>query len=395
MENNGGIHYCDFRLMDDMSPFTAREKVSNHSRPPYFYLNPSEGFLSETFYGRWGTYDKGPSKWQDFDTTLLTNLRWSSYNWEGRFKTDLQIIALPEFLCRYGFVSSFASQINRFRLAGGIEVPGEMLHELVYLALLSSSQVMFYYILEIFIGEKEIMLEKYRSAKKENNGDTDVTVFRKYQAICREHEFPSMTGGPYTRVQPQPVTHAIFKCDDALRNNLKKIPQLLHNLDTGKYLGHDGLVSGPTATRLKQVGEVASLSFAPLAVFCGLATTEHAINTAKQSPLNTESTNSYFHNLKKFMDKHDNQEGQKELNWEKQIYVPYFLRMFRSIAKSWGTVAGSIENGCCATFRGSQKVDVFFRNQDLYILDDLCSLPKVKRYGSDEWVELTFSSNNN
>lgn len=395
VENNGGIHYCDFHLTDQMQSFIAKQEVFVHKtpkRPPYFYLKPSKETLSETFYERWLKDENQPSRWKGFDTMLLTNPRlvtnpkWLSFDWDGRFKEPMKIIALPEFLCRYGFVSSFASQINRFRDHGEVKAPDEMLFQLIYIALLSSSQVLFYYVLDIFIQEKGMMLSKYYITKTLNNNDTDVTVFRRYQSVCKECEFPIMTGGPYNRFQPQPVKNNIFKCDVALRTNLKKIPQLIHNLERGKCLDTDGLLSKPTAKRLLVVGDVASLSFAPLVVFCGLATSVHSVNTAKQSPPNVDTPNSYYPKLVDFLVEHGYEEEEKTKP-EKQSSL---LRMFRSIAKSWGTVGGSIENGCCAAFRRSPKKDVFFANQDLYLLDDLCSHPKVKRYGSDVWEELTF-----
>merc|ERR1719222_899928 len=84
-----------------MQSFIAKQEVFHKTpkRPPYFYLKPSKETLSETFYQRWGK----PSRWKGFDKMLLTNPRlvtnpkWLSFDWDGRFKQPLKIIALPEF----------------------------------------------------------------------------------------------------------------------------------------------------------------------------------------------------------------------------------------------------------------------------------------------------------
>ena len=130
---------------------------------------------------------------------------------------------------------------------------------------------------------------------------------------------------------------------------------------------------------LAVVGEVASISCAPLLVFIGLAKGEHAINTAKQSLVNTKTGNSYYHSLVSFLDEHDNAVPKTKKD------PKFLLRLFRGIAKSWNTVIGSVENGCCAAFRVAKKCDVYFRGQEIYNLDDSSSNVMAKAFGSETW----------
>ena len=172
-----------------------------------------------------------------------------------------------------------------------------------------------------------------------------------------------------------------------LRACLEKIGPIIDHIEAGHYLDKGGLLVKPPGLELTLVGPVASLSFAPLVVFTGLARGAHAVNTARQSRVNTTTPNSYFKALTKYLDDYDTAEPKTKKDDK------FLLRIFKAIAKSWNTVSGAIENGCCAAFRGAKKWDVYFRGQDLYNIDDMSLHPKVKRYGSDVWEELTFEWN--
>lgn len=366
-----------------MSSFVGQYIQQRPNKPrPYFLLKPNDEDLSETFF------DRNPdSHWKNIRGNL-TQLYWTPFNWDGKLKIPLEIIAVPEFICRYGFVSSYAFQINQFADHLNIATPKEFIFQLLYIALLSSSQVQFYYVLQVLISEKQQLLAKYSESKNISN-DIDITLFRRYQQIVKKCKFNSMTGGPYNRFQAQPTNHAIFRDDKELRFHLKKMPMLIENINLGRYLERDGLLGKPPGKELPFVGDVGSLSFAPLVVFCGMASSVHAINTAKQSRVNQHTTNSYYEKVTKFLDDHDTAVEKTKKD------AKFLMRIFRAIAKSWNDVSGSVENACCAAFREKKPYDIFFRGQDIYILDDLCSYPKVKRYGSYEWEKLTFPKSKN
>ena len=230
----------------------------------------------------------------------------------------------------------------------------------------------------MLIKNKRQIVADFVTAKMESGGKTDVTLFRYYQNIC-DTELTSLTGGPMNRIQAQPTVHKIFTDDDALRENLDKFPQLVDDMEKGRYLRADGVLKNRPGKELAVVGDVASLSCAPLLVFVGIAKSVHAVNTAKQSLVNTTSKNSYFPRLRQFLDDHDTAVPKMKKDHD------FFIRLFRGIAKSWNTVIGSVENGCCADFRGKKKCDVYFRGQDLYILDDRSSGVGIQRFGSRTW----------
>ena len=381
VESNGGIHYSNFSLSDSMNQFKGEYNSSAEGNTDVFWLRPVEEDLSGSYLER-----NPNSRWvQQGPTRVQYSPTWKSFDWGGKFEKPLRIILLPEFLCRFGFVSSFASQINRFESEGQIETPSEQIHQLLYAALLSSSQIQFFYVMELLIARKRDLLQSYKSAKAVTGDKTDITLFREYQNICKTR-FSTMTGGPFYRVQAQPTNHAIFFDDNDLRENLEKIPKVIQKLEDGQYLNSNGLLVKRPGIELAMVGDVASLSCAPLVVFVGKAKSEQAINTAKQAMINTKSKNSYYSCLKEYLD------GYNKAEPKMKIDEHFILRIFRGIAKSWNTVIGSIENGCCATFRTAKKFDVFFYGQEMYILDDTCSNVMVKEYGVDTWEVKEFSN---
>ena len=374
---NGGVHYSKFSLTDKMADVLGEYSAPSNKNNTFF-LRPADGDLSPAFHLR-----NPASRWLGVENRESRNPEWKPFDWQGKFKTPLHTIVVPEFLCRYGFVSSFASQVNRFVTCEEIDTPCELTCQLLHIALLSSSQMQFYYVLELLMKNKRQIIANFATAKMETGGKTDVTLFRCYQKIC-ETELTSLTGGPVNRIQAQPTVHAIFTDDDALRENLDRFPKLVDDIEKGRYLRADGVLKGRPGNELAVVGDVASLSCAPLLVFVGLAKSVHAVNTAKQSLVNTASRNSYFPRLRQFLDDHDTAAPKMKKDQD------FFIRLFRGIAKSWNTVIGSVENGCCAVFRGKKKFDVYFRGQDLYNLDDRSSRVLIKKFGSQTWEVMEF-----
>lgn len=310
------------------------------------------------------------------------NVHWLNFDLDKTLQQPLKIIVLPEFDSRFGFVSSFASQINRFVSGGTDRMPEQLKLQLIYIALMSTSQIQFFYVVEHLMKDRDAILKEYQESVDENL--TDVTLFRRYQKVCVDLKFASMVGGPYNRWQASPTRHEIFHDDEKLRENLAKIPTLIQNLDDGYYLNADGVLTASPGTELTMVGTVASLSFAPLVVFTKCARSQEAINTAKQSRVNTTSPNTYYNALKELLEKEDDSEFKMKKD-DKFVY-----RLFKAIAKGWETVVGTIENVCCAVFRKKEKYDVFFQGQDLFILDDTSSRVKVKKYNTKEWTDLQY-----
>ena len=378
VESNGGIHYKDFSLTNSMDQWHGlRIKKKNSTRPDYI-LCPKLNDLTRTFFER-----KPNSEWRKYKQQE-SNLKWELFDWDKKMPEPVKMFTVPEFLCRYGFVSSFAYQINCFIDADGI-TPEEMVWELIYIALLSTSQVQFYYLLKLMIRIKDVLIRNYESEKTSTLGATDVTLFRYYQLLSQRH-FTCVTGGPYFRYQGQPTKkQAIFFDDNVLRKNLEKIPFIINKIEEGGYLGkQDGAMKEKPGAELAMIDMVGYLSCAPIVVFIGKASSVHAINTAKQSMVNTDSKNSYYKDLKDFLNENDR--GMPKMKKDHK----FLFRLFKSIAKSWNTVIGSVENGCCAEFRTSKKRDVFFHGQDLYLLNDESSNVLVKPFGACEWSSMIF-----
>jgi hypothetical protein len=298
---------------------------------------------------------------------------------ESPRKKIIKIIAIPEMPNRYWFVSSFASQINR--LVARYRLHEKQIFELIYMALLSPSQIQFYFVtnemLRLLGTSRNPHLPKYRSC---------LCLFRYYQEIATQNDLV-VNGGMNSRYQPQPLpNNSIFVHDDALTENINGIQQCVESLRSGDFLKPTGgLTKKSPATTLSMVGSVGAISFPSLCVFTGVATTTRALETAMMSTPNEDSRNSYAHKMTEFLDEHD-YESPKIAKTKNGFYT----RLFRAIGKSWGENISSVENACCAAFRKSPKYDVFFKGQELYNItycEDESSL-QVKVYGSNVGTEL-------
>ena len=124
---------------------------------------------------------------------------------------------------------------------------------------------------------------------------------------------------------------------------------------------------------------MASISFPSLCVFTGLATSENALQSARQSLVNMKSKNSYIKEMNKYLDQFD--DGTYKTIKDETFYK----RIWKAIAKSFNEVFATVENGCCAIFRKQPKIDVFFKGQEMYGLTDSCAYVLVKKYGVAVW----------
>ena len=158
-------------------------------------------------------------------------------------------------------------------------------------------------------------------------------------------------------------------------------------MDKGEFLDKKKQRIAKTIDKYKilSVGPVAGLSFAPICVFTGLSTSCNGIITASLSRVNLSkknggSKNSYYDSMMEYITKSRGLKETVQLNKEG------CENMFRTIAKSWDVVPASIENGCCARFRGVEKYDIYFYGQDLYIVKGDPVKVYVKTFGKTEWI---------
>ena len=299
--------------------------------------------------------------------------------------------------------------------------------QLLYMGLLQTSQIQFYYIMEIMIEKEE------GTYKMETN------LFREYEQLINKQRLV-LNGGNFGRVQcpslhnyhsllPQSKRNSKMKNEVeqieeefdidtsqflkrleskrrkkeyldlldseieqidpvvALDNNLNRLKIALKGLEDGDFLDDDGILQfglGSKKFDINGIGHVAGISFPSIAIFCGLCSpTKLAVKTAKQSLINTTTSNSYFAELQKFCKNHNHK---KKVNLEQDS--PFYRRSMTFIGTSWGEVSSSIENCVCASFRKKQKYDCFFYGQDMYNLQCSNDNVWVKKFGCTTWTIL-------
>ena len=224
-----------------------------------------------------------------------------------------------------------------------------------------------------------------------------ISLFRKYIDLCDEDDLVP-NGGAMTRYQPQPYSTSmkpLYEDPEELRKNLTTLDTVLEVLENGGFLNLQGeLLNKPTGgigpTDLHAIGKVSATSFASLAVFTGLATSVEAISTARLCNCNNMA--GYYKPM------HDFTQQCYAAGYPKegvvQLLPHNFQQAWRAIGKSLGELVCTLENWCCATFRSNHKYDVFFQGQTMYNLTDGSNIVKVKLYGSSEWIDKLYETDN-
>jgi hypothetical protein len=380
IEWNGSIKYDDFTLYKDMS----RYKVYNK----YGCLVPPTEHLSNVFFKRITDYqgvgvliNEKDGKKSKFEKPLtekeVSGLQWKDAKWTTKDKVprilEVKIVVVNEFLSRFGFVSSFCYQLNRFNTKFQPTFPQRL--QLLYVALLQSSSIQFYYVMDLLMSEnKEIQPE--------------VNMFQMYQKQCKDSDL-LLTAGPQNRVQaaycdPESTVFSQKDGGVVLKSNIDKLADAVRDLEAGGFLcpqtGY--LQKRVDVYGVHNIGKVQGLSFASICVFTGLCRSAAAVSTAKQALCNgpkggSGSKNSYFNEMELFM---------KQFNPKYDFNAKYFQRTWRAISNSFGENPEACENGSCGNWRAKKKKDVFFENQELYTLKLNSNSVFVKRFGSNQWV---------
>ena len=367
-EHNGRKNYSDLVLLDNFQcPVVSNSVVSNSSNISSNFI-PSRTYISVGYTARYQN-----SRWSREEDYSSTNLEWSVLEKLG----GLSIIVVPEFPNRFGYVSCFACQINRFIKR---HTPTQVQKlELLYIALLSTSPVTFYFVMQNMIQCEVSELQS-------------VSLFCLYIEICVENDLIP-NAGRYSRYQPQPYATSmkmLYDDDKLLSKNLVKLNHALDTLNEGNFLNAQSELrnkpngTGPEA--LHCVGTVCATSFASLAVFTGLATSTAAIDTAKMSNPNPKAK--YYEPMRKYVtDCYSAAHPEKDLV---ELDTHHFILAWKSIAKSLGELVCTLENWSCATFRSKHKCDVFFKGETLYNLVDTRNSVQVKLYGCTDWTEIIY-----
>ena len=372
-EYNGRKNYTTVVLADQLEG----EVVVKPSEM-YSYFVPPKEYVSEAYLNR-----NQDSMWKIATGYSNTTLKWRLLptNWQRHYGR-LLVIAVPEFPNRFGFVSAFAHQINEFISKHNPSRVQTL--ELLYVAILSTSPVTFYYVMQKLIDFNESELQH-------------TSLFRKYIDLCAEDDLVP-NGGAMTRYQPQPYSTSmkpLYEDPKELSKNLTTLDTVLEVLENGGFLNLQGeLLNKPTGgigpTDLHAIGKVSATSFASLAVFTGLATSVEAISTARICNCNNMA--GYYKPM------HDFTQQCYAAGYPKegvvQLLPHNFEQAWRAIGKSLGELVCTLENWCCATFRSNHKYDVFFQGQTMYNLTDGSNIVKVKLYGSSEWIDKLYETDN-
>ena len=272
IEYNGMLDYHILSLLDDMT----QHKVILFGKYQCRLVPPKKEITNE--------FLDQMMKWQDFvqrgkEREVRKGSIWAldqeahSLQWIKQFTWHqkillCKIIILPEFLNRFGFVSSFSYGINQIQRK--YKLSKNQKFQLVYVAPHQTSQIQFYFIVGVILKRS-----KYNSK---------TNFYHLYRRLCKQYEL-IWTGGPFPRYQPQPEKDI---SNDQLKESIDQIKQALIDMDKGEFLNKKKQRITKTVDKYKilGVGPVAGLSFAPICVFTGLSTSCNGIITASLSRVN-------------------------------------------------------------------------------------------------------------
>ena len=187
VEHNGMLHYKDLHLKPRMTKYkvktTATElapkKIKSNALNSF---RPAKKNLSVAYFERNPNSMWDQSK-REYDKNKITGLKWTILPAEDK---TLKIILVKEMMNRYGFVSSFAYQINAFTTKHKPTFDHRL--QLLYMGLLQTSQIQFFYIMKIMIE------------KEEGTYKTETNLFREYEKLINKKRLV-VNGGNFGRVQ--------------------------------------------------------------------------------------------------------------------------------------------------------------------------------------------------
>ena len=362
IETNG-IDYRSFNLSSNMSAYKGKVQNVNDD-VPIFRIKPSQDLLTKGFFSDipnsiWGHNDfhLKEMKWVEFP--LLKNQPSSP---------TLPVIFVPEFQNRSAFVSLFASAINNAR--DKVSLSKNQVLELVYVALLSTSNLNFFYVLQE-------MLNNYIT---DHQWDHPFFFFKE---TCHRKGL-KIRGGRNPRFQGQSEEN-LPSTKSQLLNQLEVLGQAVRFLNNGELLNSEGVYvhDSKVYSSLKGVGNVAAISFPSLCCFVGLGETKYAIQTAKQAPLNNSSRNNYFSSLVEAL----TIPGDKGFP---PSDPSYYLGMLKAIASSLGETVSTLENSVCSHFRKHKRYDNFVLGQELYTFSTTDYNVYFQKFGTAGWFPKDF-----
>ncbi|KAL3920882.1 MAG: hypothetical protein SGILL_003036 [Bacillariaceae sp.] len=348
-QENGGKSYESWSLKKDMSQTKAVEVRENQAE-----RNGGKGWRLPEVNEEGKVVEKKP----------LKPLEWLKMTFFSGLV--LFYISLPEFVSRFGFVSSFIWIINK--LTDKYELSRERRLELAYIALLSASQPLFVAVLK-FWHDNEPGFDWE---------DPKVSLLEKYHEYVETNTNFKARGGPRTRFQGQgdqnwPTCN--FRDKDgvldqnALDQQMKFLEEDIERLRNGEDIKAEAF----------GIKDVACLSFASLMLFTGLVEpTPEAIGMAERPKFNKRGP--YFKGPKKIANRLGLDDHAKEL-----LAVPQrFSDLMKYLSFYLGICVEGIENVFCAISRADEAEDFFFFGQDLYMIKNGEML--IKEFETEDYL---------
>jgi hypothetical protein len=381
VDKNGGQDYDNIYLQDDMSHMkihllpTSKGDRSNGLGSKTILVPPKQmidaTFLSRNPFSTWHQYTAMEAHFETVTwRTLHEYVPASNELYRG-----FQFFCVHEFMCRYGFVSGFASIINQF--AEKEKLKRKQVIALVYCALLSPSTLTFYAVLYRW------MIDCYKGPKY-NEAPTLVDAF---YITCNQYGVEPR-GGLMPRYDAQAShshpCHPNCTTDYTIQQILEFLAIEIERLDRGNYLTTDGRPirmyplhkSNPSTKRdndIIGIGSKYGMSFPALCVFTGLVTSREAVSVARQAVPNTKVNpkkpyRGYYTKMC---------EAIPILNNPTELDL---YRIHDATCRLVGGRQADMENGSCGKWRGQPRADCFMKGMNLYTIQGFTV--KEQKYGN-------------
>ena len=190
-------------------------------------------------------------------------------------------------------------------------------------------------------------------------------------------------GGPQPRFMAGQKTELPDGMEE-ITENLWQIECAIDSLNNGDMLDKKGVfVDNRCVVQVKGIGAARAISFPSLCCFIGLGTSEHAMQTAKQAILNSETGNRHAGDKVNELSKL----GQKlKVDGDSPpCDNSHCHSILEAAGKSIGEVQSAMENASCAITRSARRCDMFIKNQTLHCL--FLDTVALRQCNSDEEEE--------
>ena len=375
---HGGLTYRDLFLREEMGGLDGYSvrRVKQSPRSWYDVFKPKAGQLRPALYNR---HEGAKQLWEEWEGHYV-DLSWTE--WVGSneivLPRPLKVIIVREFANRCGYVSSYAYQLCRFNIVH--KATKEQRIQLLYAALVCPSQAQFYSVMEYFLdGNYCRNLRDGLDEVQPYTYSAETNMFLEFRTMSIALGFESFNGGPFPRVQPQPLTNL---SNDTINESCDELAKAVELLEDGQFNDDNGNYVHNHVCDLKIHGvkHVGSISFPQLCLFTGLVKSQQAVQTARQTPPNMNSAHTYMKGMKEYVRKHCNE---PTYNPTKEAVT----RMMKAIGVDNNETQATVENAFCGRWRSNKTKEIYIHGQSLFEVTIHSSKVQIQTFGSGEWVD--------